>query len=163
MRRNALFAVGAILALAASSELGLSLPLRGLGPDLAILVVTAYAFGERPRNAAMAGFAVGLLRDLLLSTPVGLSAFAYAIVAYVVALIGVPRGVGPVVGTFAGATFASQLIYGVGVVFLGPQFDAGPLPRMLRITTLYNTVLAPVLIPLLSRIVRAEAAEVGVE
>lgn len=163
MRRNVLFAIAALLALLATSELALSLPLRGIGPDLAILVVTAYAFGERPRTAAMAGFAVGLLRDLLLSTPVGLSAFAYAIVAYVVALLGVPRGVGPVVGTLAGATFASQVIYGVGVVFLGPLFDAGPLPRMLVITTVYNTVLAPVLIPLLSRIVRAEAAEVGAE
>src|SRR5688500_8091220 len=110
MRRNALFAIAAMLALVVSSELTLSLPLRGIGPDLAILVVTAYAFGERPRTAAMAGFAVGLLRDLLLATPVGLSAFAYAIVAYVVALVGVPRGVGPVVGTFAGATFASQMI-----------------------------------------------------
>ena len=74
-----------------------------------ILVVAAFAIGERPRTAAIAGFASGFVRDLLLTTPTGLSAFAYAATAYGVALIGVPRGVGPVVGMFAGATFVSQL------------------------------------------------------
>jgi rod shape-determining protein MreD len=156
MRRYIVFTIAAVLALLVSSELTLSLPLLGMGPDLLILVVAAFAIGERPRSAAMAGFAAGLLRDMLLTTPKGLSAFAYAVTAYGVALIGIPRGVGPVVGTFAAATFASQLLYGLGAVFLGPQVDASPLPRMLFVTTAYNALISPLLMPLLSRVVHVE-------
>jgi hypothetical protein len=78
------------------------------------------------------------------------------VTAYGVALIGIPRGVGPVVGTFAAATFASQLLYGLGAVFLGPQVDASPLPRMLFVTTAYNALISPLLMPLLSRVVHVE-------
>jgi rod shape-determining protein MreD len=158
-----LFAIASILGLLVSSELAFSLPVLGIGPDLLILVVASFAIGERQRTAAVAGFAVGLLRDLLLTTPTGLSAFAYAATGYGVALMGVPRGVGPVVGMFTGATFVSQLLYGLGAVFLGPQVDASPLPRMVLVTTAYNALLSPLLMPLLSRVVRVESAQVGAE
>jgi rod shape-determining protein MreD len=157
VRRYVVFGIACVLALLLSRELTLSLPMVGMGPDLLILVVAAFAIGERPRTAASAAFVAGLVRDLLLVTPTGLSAFAYAVTGYGVALIGIPRGVGPVVGTFAGATFASQLIYGLGAVFLGPQVDASPLPRMLFITTAYNALVSPLLMPLLSRVVRVES------
>jgi rod shape-determining protein MreD len=161
--RYVLFGMTCLLAMLVSSELTLSLPLQGTGPDLLILVITAFAIGERPRTAATAAFAVGLFRDLLLDTPRGLSGFAYALTAYVVALIGIPRGVGPVLGVFAGATFVSHLIYGLGAVFLGPQVDASPLPRMLLVTTAYNALVLPLLMPLLSRVVRAEGGAVTAE
>jgi len=163
VRRYVVFAIACVLALLLSRELTLSLPMVGMGPDLLILVVVAFAIGERPRTAATAAFFAGLLRDMLLMTPKGLSAFAYAVTAYGVALIGIPRGVGPVVGTFAGATFVSQLLYGLGAVFLGPQVDASPLPRMLFITTAYNALVSPLLMPLLSRVVRVEPGAPAVE
>lgn len=158
MRRYVLFSVACIAALLVSGELALSLPVLGIGPDLVILVVAAFAVGERPRTAAMAGFGAGLVRDLLLITPTGLSAFAYAVCAYGAALIGIPRGVGPVVGTFAAATFASQLLYGLGAMLLGSQVDAGPVARMVIVTTAYNALLSPLLMPLLSRVVRVDGA-----
>lgn len=157
MSRYVLFAVAAAVAILVSAELALSLPLAGLGPDLLILVVVAFGIGERPRTAATAGFLAGLVRDLLLTTPVGLSAFAYAVTAYGASLAGIPRGVGPVVGLFAVATFASQLLYGLGAVFLGPQVDPSPLPRMLLVTTAYNALISPLLVPLLNRVVRADS------
>jgi rod shape-determining protein MreD len=163
VRRYGLFAVASVAALLVSSELTLSLPMLGIGPDLLVLVVVAFAIGERPRTAATAGFVAGLVRDLLLTTPRGLSGFAYAVVAYGIALIGIPRGVGPVVGTFAGATLASQLIYGLGSVFLGPQVDASPLPRMIIVTTAYNALLSPLLMPLLGRVVRVEGGAPATE
>jgi rod shape-determining protein MreD len=155
--RYVLFAFAATIAILVTSELTLSLPMLGIGPDLLILVVVAYAIGERPRTAAMAGFAAGFARDLLLTTPKGLSAFAYAVTGYGVALAGVPRGVVPVVGMFAGATFASQLLSGVGAAFLGPQVDPSPLPRMLLVTTAYNALISPLLMPLLRRVVRIDS------
>jgi len=157
MSRHVLFAVAAAVALLVSSELALSLPLAGLGPDLLILVVVAFGIGERPRTAATAGFVAGLVRDLLLTTPTGLSAFAYAVTAYGATLAGVPRGVGQAVGLFATATFSSQLLYGLGAVFLGPQVDPSPLPRMLFVTTAYNALISPLLMPLLNRVVRADS------
>jgi rod shape-determining protein MreD len=163
VRRHLVFSVACVFALLLSRELTLSLPMVGMGPDLLILVVAAFSIGERPRTAATAAFFAGLLRDMLLMTPAGLSAFAYAATAYGVALIGIPRGVGPVVGTFAGATFLSQLLYGLGAVFLGPQVDASPLPRMLFITTAYNALVSPLLMPLLARFVRVEGAVPAVE
>jgi rod shape-determining protein MreD len=156
MSRYWVFALCVFVAILLSGELALSLPMLGIGPDLVVFVVVAFAIGERPRTAAMAGFAAGFVRDLLLTTPKGLSAFAYSLTGYGVALLGVPRGVGPVVGMFAGATFASQLIYGLGAVFLGPQIDPSPLPRMLFVTTAYNALISPLLMPLLSRVVRTE-------
>jgi rod shape-determining protein MreD len=156
LSRYLLFAVVASVATLISGEIALSLPLAGIGPDLIVLVVVAFAIGERPRTAAIAGFSAGLLRDLLLTTPKGLSAFAYAATAYGAALAGVPRGVGPVVGLFAAATFVSQLIYGLGAVFLGPQVDPSPLPRMLIVTTAYNALISPLLMPVLRRVVRAD-------
>ncbi|MEX2538293.1 MAG: rod shape-determining protein MreD [Actinomycetota bacterium] len=162
MRRWVLFSAASFVAILLSRELTLSLPILGIGPDLLIVTLVAFSIGERPRSAAIAGFAVGLARDLLLTTPAGLSAFAYAITGYGVALVGVPRGVGPVVGLFAGATFASQLVYGLGAVFLGPQVDPSPLPRMLLVSTAYNALISPLLMPLVSRVVRPEArAQVG--
>lgn len=161
MRRILLFAVAVLVAMLISSELSLSLPLFGVGPDLVVLVVTAFAIGERPRQAAIAGFAAGFFRDMLLSTPAGLSALAYAVVAYIAAMLGVPRGVGPVVGTFAGATFISQLIYGLGAIMLGQEIHASPLPRMLLVTTAYNALVSPLLMPLLRRVVRAETSPIG--
>lgn len=161
MRRILFFAFAVVVAMLISSELSLSLPLFGVGPDLVVLVVASFAIGERPRQAAMAGFAAGFFRDMLLTTPAGLSAFAYAIVAYVVAMLGVPRGVGPVVGTFAGSTFASQLIYGVGAMMLGQPVHGSDLPRMLLVTTAYNALVSPLLMPLLRRVVRVETAPIG--
>jgi rod shape-determining protein MreD len=157
VRRWVLFGFAALLAMLLSNELALSLPMFGIGPDLLVVVVVAFSIGERPRSAAMAGFAAGLARDLLLTTPAGLSAFSYAVTGYGVSLVGVPRGVGPVVGLFAGGTFAAQLIYGLGAVFLGPQVDPSPLPRMLLVTTAYNALISPLLMPLLGRVVRPEA------
>ena len=100
---------------------------------------------------------------MLFRSPAGLSAFAYAVVGYGVAMIGVPRGVGPVVGMFAASTFVSQLLYGLGALLLGPSINASPLPRMLLVTTAYNALVSPLLMPLLRRIVRAEGATVGGE
>lgn len=157
MSRYLLFGVAAVVAILVSSELALSLPILGLGPDLVILVVVAFSFGERPRTAATAGFIAGLVRDLLLTTPKGLSAFAYAACAYGAALVGIPRGVGQAVGIFAGATFASQLLYGLGAAFLVPQVDPSPLPRMLLITTAYNALISPLLMPFLRRVLRADS------
>ncbi len=49
MRRWVLFGGAALLAMLLSDELALSLPMFGIGPDLLVVVVVAFAIGERPR------------------------------------------------------------------------------------------------------------------
>lgn len=158
MSRFVLLATAVFLALLLSGELALTLPFAGIGPDIVIIVVAVFSIGERPRTAALVGFGAGLVRDLLLSTPTGLSAFAYALTAYATALVGVSRGAWPLIGTMVAATFFSQVIYGFGAVMLGPQLDASPLPRMVFITTAYNALLSPLLMPLLRRVIPTETA-----
>lgn len=155
--------VAAFTALLVSRELALSLPILGVGPDLLIMVVVAAAVGEQPRTAAVVAFMAGFLRDLdpQSTSPAGLSALAYAVTAYAVALVGAVRGIWVYVGLVAGATFVSQLLHGLGTVFLAQQAQVGPLPRVLLVTTFYNTLLAPLLMPLLRRILSPEGAMSG--
>lgn len=163
MRRYLIFGAAVVVALLLSGELTLSLPILGIGPDLVIIVVAMFAIGERPRTAAMAGFVAGFLRDLLLQTPTGLTAFAYATTGYGVAMLGLQRGAWQLVGTVAGATLSSQLIYGLGAALLGPQVDASPLPRMVLITTAYNALVSPLLMPLLRRVIPTDVAAQAID
>jgi rod shape-determining protein MreD len=159
VKRYVIFAGACFVALLVSQEMALSLPIAGVGPDIAIIVLAAFAVGERPRTGAMAGFALGLVRDLLITTPAGLSALAYSVTAYVVALIGVTRSAWMVVALVAGATLSSQVMYGVGAVLLGPQVDPSPLPRMILVTTAYNALISPLLMPVLRRVIQTEVSQ----
>lgn len=161
MKRVATFGLACFTALLVSSELSLSLPIAEVGPDLVIIVVVAFAGSQQPRTAAVSGFAAGLLRDLLLGAPAGLSAFAYSVTGYAVALAGGVHGVWRFVGVVAGATFVSQSIYGVGTLVVAQQVDASPLPRVVLVTTVYNALVAPLLMPLLRRIALVERATAG--
>lgn len=156
MRRYGVFAVACFGAVLLSSELGLSLPLAGVGPDLVVIVVAAFAVGASPKASAMAGFAVGLFRDLLLTTPKGLSALAYGLTAYAASLVGEVRGVWAAVALVAGSTIMSQTIFGVGAALVSGEVQAGPLPRVMFLTTAYNALVAPLLMPVLRRIAPPE-------
>lgn len=161
MKRFATYGLACFTALLLSSELALSLPIADVGPDLVIIVVVAFVGGEHPRTAAVSGFGAGLLRDLLLTAPAGLTAFAYGLTGYATALAGPIHGVGRFVGMVAGATFVSQTIYGVGTLLVAQQVDASSLPRVILITTFYNALVAPLLMPLLRRIALVERATAG--
>ena len=163
MRRLLLLFVAVFTALLVSRELALSLPILGVGPDPLIIVVVVATAGEQPRTAAVGAFIAGFLRDLDpgSASPAGLSALAYALTAYAVALVGAVRGVWVYVGLVAGATFVSQVLYGLGAILLAQQADVGPLPRVVFVTTFYNTLLAPLLVPLLRRVVTPESAVTG--
>jgi rod shape-determining protein MreD len=158
VRRFAVYLLACFTALLLSSELALSLDIGGVGPDLLVIVVAAFAIGMPPRMAAWYGFSAGLLRDLLLVTPKGVSAFAYAVTAYGAALVGDVRGAWVFTGLVAGATVLSQVIYGVGTFLLGQTVDISPLPRLVFITTVYDALLAPLLMPILRRIATVEGA-----
>ena len=58
----------------------------GAVPDLTLVATIAMAYEEGPKSGALFGFAAGLATDLFLSTPLGLSALAFALTGYGVGL-----------------------------------------------------------------------------
>ena len=58
----------------------------GVHPDAMVLVAIAAGIVGGPDRGAMVGFATGLVTDLFLQTPFGLSALAFCIVGYLVGM-----------------------------------------------------------------------------
>lgn len=58
--------------------------IAGARPDLGLLVVLAAAFAFGPDDGAIVGFSTGLLLDVFLSTPFGLTAFVFTLVGFAV-------------------------------------------------------------------------------
>ena len=61
-----------------------NLRLFGVVPDLGLVAAVAVAYREGPEAGAIFGFFAGLMFDLFVETPTGLSALAYALCAYLV-------------------------------------------------------------------------------
>ncbi|MFN0029934.1 MAG: rod shape-determining protein MreD [Acidimicrobiales bacterium] len=64
------------------ARLASNFSLLGVRPELALAVALAAGVAGGPERGAIAGFAVGLLYDVVLETPMGLSALVYALLAY---------------------------------------------------------------------------------
>src|SRR5437868_5707678 len=93
-----------------------------VAPDLLLVVVISVALARGPSAGALAGFGGGVLRDLLLDAPTGLSALAYLSVGYVVGAV-LPYVQSssvavPLVGVFAGS-LAGTAFYNVLALLLG--------------------------------------------
>jgi rod shape-determining protein MreD len=94
--------------------------LAGRVPDLGLVLAVAVAFDHGPEEGAIVGFVAGLGFDLFLSTPLGLTALAYALTAYAVGVLqgGVlraPRWFTPVIG-FLGGIAGGMLFVGIGLL-----------------------------------------------
>jgi rod shape-determining protein MreD len=125
-------------------------------PDLLMVVVISLALIEGPSHGALAGFMGGLLRDLFVDAPTGLSALSYVTVGYVVGAVRPyvqsSSVAVPFVGVFAGS-FAGTVFYQVLALLLGVA--AQPVDRMAQIvvvTAVYNTLLVPFVYPLVRRV-----------
>lgn len=156
MRQGLVVAGTVLLGILLTRELALSLPILGVGPDVLLLTLLAVSGGERPTTAATYGFGIGLVRDLLLATPEGISAFAYGVTAYAAAMAGSVRGVWATIGLVSGATFVSQVLYGFGTLVLTPNASMSSLPRVAFGTAAYNALLTPLLMPMLRRFTTLE-------
>lgn len=132
------------------------LTLFGTTPDLILVVVICFALVEGPMVAASTGFAGGLLRDLLLVAPKGLTSLAYIIVGY---LVGTVRpyvqstGVMvPVLGIFSGSVIGN-VIYLTLLALLGEALaPAARLVQLILLGSLYNTLLTPFVYPVVRRV-----------
>lgn len=60
--------------------------IAGVMPDVMLLVAVAAGLEAGPGYGAVIGFASGMLADLLLPTPLGLSALVFTLIGYIVGL-----------------------------------------------------------------------------
>lgn len=99
------------------------LQIHGARADLMLLMVVVTALEVGPRRGAQWGFVVGLVVDLFVTTPFGLSALTFTLVGYAVGLAkGVLAGAeGPsiTVGMAAAASAAATMLYALLLAIMG--------------------------------------------
>lgn len=155
-RRAGLFALLILTAALLQTTAFSRLTLFGVSPDLMLVVVISFALLEGPSTGAAVGFSGGLLRDLLLDSPKGLTGLSYLLVGYVIGSLRpyvqsnsvfVPAG-GVLVGSLAGTG-----LYQVLLVLLGRSaLPLGNAVRIIALTSVYNTLLVPFVYPLIRRV-----------
>lgn len=154
-----LVAIGLLLVTAAVVQTAL-LPLVSIGgfrPDLLLLIVLGIALKDGALPGLRVGFAAGLLLDLLVDqAPVGVATLVLTGVGYTV---GVARPyLAP--GSFTAPlllAFLTGLLgtagYGVLTLLLGDERIAGTLLLQAAVgVALFNTLLAPIVLRLVSRL-----------
>jgi rod shape-determining protein MreD len=120
----------------------------GARPDVMILLALAGGFVMGSERGAVVGFAAGLAFDVVLTTPLGLSALVYTLVGYGVGAVGntVLRSsfwIVPLVAAIGSA--AGMLLYAVVAEVFGLAAFAGPpLTAIVVVVSAVNAVLAPV-------------------
>ena len=124
-------------------------------PELALLCVVAFALAGGPSYGAVLGFFVGLAADVLppADHTLGRLALAYAVVGYLAGLVedAEERSVVATVFIVALATGVAVVLYaGVGALLGDPRISADAVGRSLGATVIYDVVLAPFIVPIVS-------------
>jgi rod shape-determining protein MreD len=132
-------------------------------PDALLLLALMAGLVAGPERGAVVGFCAGLLADLFLQTPFGLSALTYCLVGFAVGSLqtGILRAAWwiPVV-TGAGASVAGTVLYAVLGAMVGQTAFVSPrLPAIALIVGFMNGALAPAAVRLVGWVFRAGVAE----
>jgi rod shape-determining protein MreD len=128
-------------------------------PDLLVVVVVAFALvGGRQRGAVL-GFFAGLTADVLPPSHhyAGELAFVYTVIGYLAGMLeaGEESSVLTIIGVVAAASFGVVLLYAVLGDLLGSaHITAGATVHALAGTVVYDVVLAPFVVPLVSAAAR---------
>ena len=120
----------------------------GARPDLMILLAVMAGFRLGPERGAIVGFAAGVSFDIVLSTPLGLSALVYTVVGYAVgaATSGMVR-----TSRWAAPAVAAQARALPGVKLVGEPTLSGPsLASIVVLVAAVNAALAPLAVRALS-------------
>jgi rod shape-determining protein MreD len=116
-------------------------------PDFMLLVAVAAGITAGATRGAALGFTSGMLIDLFLPTPLGLSALVFTLVGYWVGVAntGVLRSAWYIpVLTAGGASVAGVTLYALIGSVLGERMINGHLITIALVVGLSNAVLAPV-------------------
>lgn len=123
------------------------LRIEDVRPDALLLVALMAGLTAGPERGAVVGFCAGLLADLFLQTPFGLSALAYSLVGFAVGSLqsGILRAAWwiPVL-TAAAASAAGIVLFGILGAMVGqPDFVSPRLAIIAILVGFMNAALAP--------------------
>ncbi len=127
---------------------------RGVGPHLLLLMAVAGAMVGEADRAAVIAFLCGLLTDLFLQTPLGLSALAFSLVAVGVASVqsSVIRStwwIPPLTAFFASS--AGIVLYGLLGAIVGQSHLVRPVLLLVAVAVGgVNAALAPLMVKAMS-------------
>ncbi len=134
------------------------LAISGVVPNLFLLVVITLAMLEGRSAGAAAGFAAGLLFDLLGTGPVGAAALVFSVTGYIAGSLSehmfAESWLMPVTVVFV-ASLSAELAYALVLTVLGagsPFWSA--FASVILPAAVYNSVLALLVYPLLARFLR---------
>ncbi|HET6816301.1 MAG TPA: rod shape-determining protein MreD [Mycobacteriales bacterium] len=156
MSRRILLAVACVLtALLLQATVVDRLRLPGGEPDLLLVTLASLALVGGPVYGAVAGFAAGLLADVLppADHTIGRLAFVYAVVGYFAGLLedAEERSVFAAVAVVALGSVGAVVLYGgVGALLGDARVTAHAVEHALVATVLYDVFLAPFIVPLVS-------------
>jgi rod shape-determining protein MreD len=155
--RVAAIAAIVIGALALQSTLVAQVTLLGVIPQLVLIVVVSLAFTDGIRVGVVTAFAGGLLQDLLLpQSIVGLTALVYVLIAYAVGIFreySTTESVWAPVFVVALSSVIAEASYALLAVILGqPWVSFVFTTKVIGLVVLYNTLLTPLLFPLIRRV-----------
>ncbi|HVW79874.1 MAG TPA: rod shape-determining protein MreD [Mycobacteriales bacterium] len=128
-------------------------------PDLLVIVVVAFALVGGSQRGAVLGFFAGLLADVVPPADhyAGELAFSYAVIGYVAGMLdaGEESTVPTIIAVVAAASFGVVLLYaGLGDLIGDARISAGVAGRAVAATVVYDVVLAPFVVPLVSAAAR---------
>jgi rod shape-determining protein MreD len=154
-RQDLLAVVVVLTALLAQVTVINRLPLPVGPPDLLVVVVIAFGLVGGPQRGAVIGFATGLAADLMPPSDhlAGRLAFAYTLVGYLAGLLEdvEERSVFTTIFVVAvGAGIAVVVYAGLGVLVGDPTVTLHATTRAVVAVVVYDVVLAPFVVPLIS-------------
>jgi rod shape-determining protein MreD len=164
--RRALFiAVGMLGALVVQTTLFGRVRPGGIAPDVVILAVVLFSLRARPETAMLAAFSVGFLFDAVAtSSALGLRAMAYTTVAFVAVKTRDRADLGPLsVALWAGlmTLVGISAILLVGTLFGQVTMGFAQASRRLFLVPLFNTGIALLLSPLITRVLDGRKGVMG--
>lgn len=126
----------------------------GAEPDVMVLIVVAAGLAGGPDSGAIVGFVVGIVTDLFLVTPFGLSALADTVAGFATGAIAtsIPEGatwVAPVASGAASA-FAVALYGALDVIIGGNEVRLAHLVAAVLVVGLCNVALGPLAVRMMT-------------
>jgi rod shape-determining protein MreD len=115
--------------------------------DLLLALTVAAGLTGGPNKGAIVGFAAGLIFDIFLATPLGLSAFAYCLTGYLVGLVenALVRTAWwiSILFTAGGVAFGTTLYVVVGELLGQSELFTEDYPKVIIVVSLYSALFAP--------------------
>lgn len=140
--------LAAVILVTVIAQVGLvnGLVIDGAHPDLFLLLAVVAGLTAGPQRGAMIAFVVGLVADLFVLTPFGLSSLVYVLVAFGVgAAASLPGGRAPhsfrLIMAVAGCLAGTLLFSGIGALIGQPHLPGSQLISVLAVVATANAVL----------------------